>query len=327
MKSLVPPCTLVLLAACAPGGLTFDPLSALPGQTSGVALDGERARIGMADQICDVDVRTAVVGADYQAADGREHVLATSGEQVIGGVDARMFHGEGGAFTFYAGEPLGADFRTDGGPVALLADDAGCRVVFGDEALALDGVSCAGAPGFAYDRASDAVWIADGTTVARIASDGAVVSWSVDADEVVWTGSHVVLGRLGDREVTAVDADGTSLWTHGLDGTLAGLSADATTGDVAVMIDEGARGATLQIVDGTGLVQADLPLPSVADVTLGDAVLALQTPDAVLFYGVGGHRSPYDTSGLSAPVEASSVGVESTVGVAGVFLATALIVD
>ncbi|MCA9571369.1 MAG: hypothetical protein KC656_26195, partial [Myxococcales bacterium] len=155
----------VLLVGCAERGTSFDMLSVLPGDTHGVALEGERARVGMAGQICDVDARTASVGADLDAADGQERVLDARGDLVVGELDGRLFLDDGAA-TLFDVQVLDAGITPAGEPVSVLRGANGrCDVAFGSTAYTLEGLSCAVAPGFAV--APGAVWLADGRSVAR----------------------------------------------------------------------------------------------------------------------------------------------------------------
>lgn len=326
MKTPMTLTLMALLAGCSPDGVAFDLVSALPGATSGVALDGERARVGMADQVCDVEVRTATIAADFEATSGEEHVFASRGEFVVGVVDGQLFHRGPEGVRLFEGAARAGDLTVSDEAVGLLAVDGACEVVFGNEGFRIDGLDCSGTPGFAYDAADDAVWIADGTHLALISSTGDVLAWQAEVDTVAWTGSHAVVGKLGHDTLSAVATDGTTLWSSTV-GSVAAVVPGPTTGDVAVLIDEGAAGATLTLHSADGLPSGDFPLPSLAGVTFSPDTLALETPDGVLFYGVVDPRSPFDTSSLSHDGKGSTVGIESTLGVAGVFVATALILD
>lgn len=316
---------MVLVAGgCTPEGVGLELLSALPGEVEGVALDGRQARVGMADQVCDVDVLTGEVTRDLQPTAQRERVLDAWGEQVLGTVPDGLFVLDEEAVALYPWRVVDAalDPATDA-PVALLeTDGGGCLVAFGTDARAIDELDCTQLPGFAFDAGSGTAWVADGHLLVRVPREGTPTAWEAGVDQVVALGDGAVVGRRGGTRLDAVDSQGERAWTGWL---REGQGVDQLTpfGSGVVVMASDRRGGELVIFGADGSEQGVHPLPGIGGVSVDDAgqTLALTTPDATLFYRVVGDGA-FDVDGdLAASGE--SVGRGAALTVSGVALAAA----
>ncbi|MCA9572173.1 MAG: hypothetical protein KC656_30245 [Myxococcales bacterium] len=318
-----------LASGCTGEGVGFSLLSALPGEVEGVALEGQRARVGMAGQVCDVDVLSGEVVRDTQPTSAIEHVLATLDGRVLGTVPDGLFLQDADQVALWPWPALDGALAPEG-PVALLEAPSGaCIVAFGADARELHELDCTGRPGFGYDPDARAAWIADGTTLARIGRDGAASAWDAPVDTVVATGSGAVVGARGTSRLDAVSADGERLWSGFLRGQTLEQLAPFAGGVVAMAGDD--RGGALAVFGPDGERRGTHPLPGTGTVAVDDAgtTLAITTPDATLFYRVEGDGIWDVQDGLHAPGGPSAggvaLGVATGLTVSGVALAAATV--
>lgn len=283
------------LAACQ-SGVTFDLQSTMDAQTRGVALfDWSNTGVaGMLDQTCAFDFRQGVVlgdvvdlpGTDDRVVDGdgSQAIVTSAGIAYtvsewgdtfpIGGatvvVDAAF--ARSGIVTVGLREgTCGADF-TGLGTFTSLADMDCSR-------LRIDS-------GFG----TDAAFVADGTTVARVDAAG-VTPIEAYADLLSWddrTGT-LVIALAGGEHVRGLDAEGNTEWTIEVDGTVESIDTLGRDGMTVVTFERAdGLGEVVVVSNQDGSVHADHVTPSVTGVTVspnGDSV-ALVTEDNVHFYDV-----------------------------------------
>lgn len=307
------------LTGCAQEGVGLTLLSALPEPVEGLALDGSRARAGMAGQLCDIDVGTGEVIGDEDVTNGIERVLDARDDQVLGVVDGQLFLTDAQVRTW--DWPVVDGALTDDGVVALLRGTNGaCQVAWGEQAVEVAELDCTGSPGFAA-APDGTVWIADGNHVGRIAPASAT-AWSLPADQVSWTPTGAVVGRKGARVLTGIGASGTASWTHQLDGTLDAMAPFGRDG-TAIMVEQQTGGA-LTFLGADGETVGHHPLPGLADLTVDDGQVALGTPDGTLFYEVedGGL---FHVDQDVRPEGSGPAGTVASLTITGVVLSTALV--
>ena len=256
---------LALGAACS-GNAQFQHQSVLNTDARGLAFESDSsAQAGMMDNTCQIDVASGGIGMDVDVANDTDVVLdAAFGDVlVLGGDGLHRYTPNGFGWTDDA--PIEPDpglidgHLTDSGWVSV--SEAG-TVSFNDDTT----VDVPGAiHGSTVDRATDTLFTG-GDAVYEVTPEGAVaigegnlVSWDSGVD-VLYTATQ------GASTLTALEVGGAVRFEIELEGAIQDVEAMGDLGAASVMLDLGAEGGLIVMVDGmTGEVLSTLPTPDVAD--------------------------------------------------------------
>lgn len=329
----------VLVALGTAVGCTSDPsvaftaVSQIDVPTHGVVVrDGALADAAMADQVCVLDVKAGRALFDSDLGVGTERLLDAYGDRTLAalGDQVAILPREGGSPT----ESWSIDARdgrlTDDG-VVLVSQADGCAVTFLEDTTAsfrVPGVDCEGPVAMAIDRPAGLVWLADGSSLARIGSDGAFARWDdVPADALsLDAAGGLVLGARGDDWLQTIDSDGEPVWNAVLDGPLVDLDVAPGSGIAGVVVGEPRGRSRLTLVDvATGVDVGDHPLPTDVEVSFSDdgTTMALTHPQGVLFYDVDVDRGALSLP--DGPIGSGAAGAAAGLG-AGAVVGTALMI-
>jgi outer membrane protein assembly factor BamB len=325
--------TALALSACNQGSSVDLPLRAvLEARVQDVVLDddGSLADAAMSDMICVVDTRAGLVVGDMDLTDGAERILDARDGRALALADGHLHAID--AIELSTSEDLGvqaSDARfVDAGWTAIVSDEAGCGVAFGDgaetRAWSLPTGSCGGGVGFSADRASGRTFVADGDALVSIDADGTtsiVEGVSADRAEFDAKSGDVIIGEIGGDLVRAIDADGIVQWAVSVDGNVHDFAVAGDSGLLVISVDQGDLGGEIVVmnsVTGEDVVSHLVPeTPDVA-VSANGTALALSGSDAVYFYDVDADASAFDT-----PTTEQVAGLKGTRAGAVMFLGTA----
>lgn len=294
------------------------------------------ADAAMADQICVLDTRAGEVLGDHDLGNGTDRLLDVFGTRALAVGDGALFDVDG--TTLEAVPAFGFDAlaarHLDQGLVAMGRDANGCAVAWSDGAAwAVPSVNCTAGASFAADRATGAVWIADGQALTAITADGHSYAFSeVNADRVLWNPASetLVLARAGESLLRAVTPDGQVAWGLDADGAVVDLELAEATGTLVVSVSNLHGGEVLLLDANTGQQIASHPTPIAPRVSISrDGLsLALLTADAVHFYDVDPDAGLLASPTTAAVEDANGAAAGTVLGVPiAVAAVTSAIVD
>ncbi len=330
MRVLAASSLILVLSACTSEpsvGLHLD--STMQARTQGVVLHdgGELGNAGMFDQICVFDSERAEVVGDLDLGDSEERLLDAHGDLALAVTDQMVYEFTrtdlGVATPILSADAIAARVLDDG-IAALVVEDGACGIAFDTsdvQAFYPVGFDCDRSTGFTADRASGTVFVGDGRDLTRVTADGQTITWPGEqATILAFDAQHqqVIMAMPGSSTVRAANMEGEQVWGVDLSGAVASLAAAEAEGIISVVVDQGAAGGEMVMVDGLDGVQVVSHLtPTIADVTFSSDGLsmALITPDQVHLYDVDPDLQPMATpTSYQASELGAVVGTGSAVG-------------
>lgn len=340
------PVTLLAGACASNSDVGFSLRAVLEAETQGVRLldDGTTGHAAMMDQLCTFDVDNGGVLDDADLGEGQEVLLDATGELALARVGGTLHTVDALGQSVRTARMQALDARLYGNQTVALVDHVeGCAVAWlGDEvtAWAVPDTTCGGNVAFDLDRTSGAAWVADGSSLTRVTPDGEFLRIDdVDADLLVWepTTGGVVMGSRGEAWIQSVDGAGEVQWTRSLGGTLSDVDVARSASMVALMIEEGDRGALEIVSADAGDLTHRYRLPETAELAFSSEGrdLALVTGERAYLYDVETDISLVDTPSTRGASQADpwlgmdvgAGGSNTATAVVGTAVAVLLIVD
>lgn len=296
IKNFIPLTIALLFTGCV-DDVAFQHQSSLETRSRGVALldSGSSAQVGMIGNTCQVDVETGMIGSDFDIAVGEDDQVKdsfTRSTLVVGSSGNNIFKlsndWAGTTTTIYVDNVQDALFTQDG--VVAIIQDRDCALSWFDTAgdLVSSSLVPCNPESFTVDRSNGTAYISTGTSLV-IASPG---------DTVTLDGSHDIsafdldLGILyvaqkNSNTVSALNVDGTILWTTDLDLPIVSLDDMGVAGSVALMTGGDTFGDIIVLDGATGEQKSHFATPGVAEeikVSQNGQTLAAILDDQIHFY-------------------------------------------
>lgn len=281
-----------MVGGCAPPEIQMSHMSTLQSTTNGVVLhdNGQRGHAAMRGTTCEFDTLNGWIVED--------HDLPTRSEDIQDALDGAVL-GTSPKGVHFVHSRLDDELvagvvasRLLGGVTATIRvdEDGTCIGTFGPVTVELPAAACDPESDVAVDRVAEALIIATGGDVLAVDANGFTV---IDggANLVVFdaVAERIYLARKGEREVWAIELDGSIAWTVELNGPVHAMSDMGIRGKIVAMIGEEGRGTLVVMQGEDGLQVSEHPTPAPTDeltVSEDGTTLGVVLEAEVYFYDV-----------------------------------------
>ncbi len=307
------PVLLLASTGCSPNAFHFEHRSSLATEATSMALyaDG-RVGVGtMNHQTCTFDTEAASIVGDYDVVGADETVEDTRGEFAItrapDGLHLLSSNGFSANNDVLVEGIVAARMTNDG--VVMLVDDGDCRVEWRTDesttgaSVALPSAACVSDAGFTVDPDSGRAWVAAGQVWGVDAAGSRQLDVTANLVDFDIVSGVTFLANRGDRDVSALDADGGLAWTRSAAYAVHHLADMGALGAVAVVSGD-FSGARLEAFDGaSGDSVASFHLPDVAEISVSSdaGTVGLLHPGAIDSYSVFEGPDPVQMNAFEAP--------------------------